>query len=183
MKKNDLKQFEAIAAENKQKKATTLNVDMSTIEEQASKELSETEKINGFYATHAIEHYCEILNEVVEDVTATIEGLKKENGVYWLFTSPVFSESKTQSDWEKENESKGVIFVEKVVNNYWYKRPFVIGNANGVKNLINGYSRYLEDKDNSTERERKTFEKAAKLAGMELNDFLKLVKREDLIKK
>lgn len=170
------KAIQEIANENKQLESTSTNVDMTELEISASKELSETDKINAFYAYTAIKVYCKVLGKNEEKISQLLnQYLLKESGVYWLYTCPVFNE-KTREVWEEENKGKGVIFVEKILNNFWYKRPFVISNANSVKNLVNGWDRFKEDRKSAEERKFKKLSEAAKLLGVTLDDLLMLQK-------
>ena len=110
-------------------------------------ELSASDMLNAYLANHAIEHYCAALGEDVDEITAILNECKKEDGVYWLYTQPAIDGKKadgtplpTQEEWEKANTE--AIRADKIVGKQWYKRPFTLGDARGVKSIINGYDRY-----------------------------------------
>ena len=110
-------------------------------------ELSASDMLNAYLANHAVEHYCDALDENAEEINAILEECKKENGIYWLYTQPAIDGKKadgtplpTQEEWEKANTE--AVGVAKIVGKQWYKRPFTLGDARGVKSIINGYDRY-----------------------------------------
>jgi len=154
------KEFAAIANENKQAKATSANVDLNAGEIAASKELTESEKINAYLRAHAIEHYCAAVGADIQDITAVIDSCEKEPGVNWLFTAPKFDKDHTREEWEKQNT--GAVFVENLGGQEWFKRPFVYGDARGIRSLVNACNRYADEQKNAQKRLEK---KAA--AGLE----------------
>lgn len=110
-------------------------------------EMSASDMLNAYLANHAVEHYCAALDENEEEISSILEECKKEAGVYWLYTQPAIDGKKadgtplpTQEEWEKANPES--VRVDKIVGKQWYKRPFTLGDARGVKSIINGYDRY-----------------------------------------
>jgi len=118
---------------------------------ESGNELSQSEILNAYMANHAIEHYCAALNENKEEVSTILEECKKEEGVYWLYTQPAIDGTKsdgtplpTREEWESLN--KEAARVDNLAGKQWYKRPFVIGDARGVKSVVNAFDRYQDAK-------------------------------------
>lgn len=114
-------------------------------------ELTQSEILNAYLANHAVEHFCAALNEDKEDIENILAGCKKEDGVYWLYTQPAIDGMKadgeplpTREEWEKLNPA--AVRVENLAGKQWYKRPFVIGDARGVKSVVNAFDRYQDAK-------------------------------------
>ena len=149
MKKSD---FSAIANENKKVNATTANVDLSLIENSA-KDLTDSERLNAYLANHAVEHYCDALNADSNEIENTLQECEKENGVYWLYTAPKFDAEHKKEDWQAQNPS--AIFVANLGGQDWFKRPFVIGDARGVRSIVNAYNRYNSECENAEKRTQK----------------------------
>lgn len=154
------KMFSTIANENKQVKSTTANVDLSAGEVAASKELTQSERINAYLRSNAISHFCAATGENVDEITAILAGCEKEAGVNWLYTAPKFDATHTKEEWERQNE--GAIIADTLAGVTWYKRPFVYGDARGVRSLVNACRRYEDEQKNAQKRLEK---KAA--AGLE----------------
>lgn len=149
MKKND---FTAIANENKKVNTTSANVDLSVIENSA-KDLTDSERLNAYLANHAVEHYCAALNADSNEVENILQECEKESGIYWLYTAPKFDAEHTRDDWQKQNSS--AIFVANLGGQDWFKRPFVIGDARGVRSIVNAYNRYNAECVNAEKRMEK----------------------------
>lgn len=149
MKKSD---FTAIANENKKVNTTTANVDLSVIENSA-KDLTDSERLNAYLANHAVEHYCAALNADSNEIENTLQECEKESGVYWLYTAPKFDADHKKEDCEKQNSS--AIFVANLGGQDWFKRPFVIGDARGVRSIVNAYNRYNSECENAEKRTQK----------------------------
>ena len=108
-------------------------------------------------ANHAVEHYCAALNENEQEVNETLATCKKEEGEYWLFTQPAIDGKKTdgtplptREEWEKQNPS--AVRVDNLAGKQWYKRPFIIGDARGVKSVVNAYDRYQDAKQGAKKK-------------------------------
>ena len=146
-----------------------------------SVELTESQTLNAWFANHAVEHYCAALGGDVEEINATLQDIKKEDGVYWLYTQPAIDGKKsdgtplpTAAEWEKLNE--GAVRVDKLNGKQWYKRPFTLGDARGVRSLINGYDNYLNAKQGAKDRERAKIEAAAAVLGVSVETLLAMKK-------
>ena len=174
------KMFAVIANENKQVKATSANVDLSAGEVAASKELTESEKINAYLRAHAIEHYCAAVGADIQDITAVIDSCEKEAGVNWLYTAPKFDKEHTREEWEKQNT--GAVFVENLGGQEWFKRPFVYGDARGIRSLVNACNRYADEQKNAQKRLQKKGDNGlealnilAQQNGMDLRTYLESI--------
>lgn len=118
---------------------------------ESGNELSQSEILNAYLANHAVEHFCAALGENEEEINEVLESCKKEEGVYWLFTQPAIDGTKadgtplpTREEWEKLNPE--AVRVDNLAGKQWYKRPFVIGDARGVKSVVNAFDRYEDAK-------------------------------------
>lgn len=172
------KDFTAIANENKKVNATTKNVDMVEVETESAKELTESEKLNAYLASHAVDHYCAALYQDVNEVNDILAECEKESGIYWVYTSPKFDETHTREMWVKSYPS--AISLDKLGGVEWFKRPFVIGDARGVKTVVNSYNRYQSELTNAQKRTEKkalngidALKILAEQNGMTLADYLK----------
>lgn len=118
---------------------------------ESGNELSQSEILNAYLANHAVEHFCAALNENEEEVNAILTECKKEEGIYWLYTQPAIDGTKadgtplpTREEWESLNTE--AVRVDNLAGKQWYKRPFVIGDARGVKSVVNAFDRYQDAK-------------------------------------
>lgn len=132
---------------NEEKKV--VNQESAKVAIEQGNELTTTEQLNAYLMNHAVEHYCAALGEDEEEVNTILAACKKEEGEYWLFTQPAIDGKKadgtplpTREEWEKANTS--AVRVDMLAGKQWYKRPFVIGDARGVKSIVNAYERYNE---------------------------------------
>lgn len=118
---------------------------------ESGNELTQSEILNAYLANHAIEHYCAALNENKEEINNVLAECKKEEGIYWLYTQPAIDGVKsdgtplpTREEWESLNTE--AVRVDNLAGKQWYKRPFVIGDARGVKSVVNAFERYADAK-------------------------------------
>lgn len=149
-----------------------------------SEELSISQRLDAYQANHAVEHYCAALNKSEEEraeVERVLESIKKEEGVYWLYTQPAVDgkNSKgeplpTSEQWL--SETKGAVRVDTLAGKQWFKRPYTLGSLKGVNMLVSGYARYLEEKAGAKDREQKKLEAAAAILGISVEDLLALKK-------
>jgi len=159
------------------KNAEVLNVEnVENIENvkaaiEQGQELTESETLNAYLANHAVEHYCAALNENEQEVNDILAACKKEEGEYWLYTQPAIDGKKadgtplpTREDWEKANSS--AVRVDNLAGKQWYKRPFVIGDARGVKSIVNAFARYNEAKEGAKKKVDNLLEATAKVLGI-----------------
>lgn len=172
------KDFTAIANENKKVNTTTKNVEMMEVETESAKELTESEKLNAYLANHAVDHYCAALHQDSEDITDILAECEKESGIYWVFTNPKFDAEHTREMWLKSYPS--AVSLGKLGGNEWFKRPFVIGDARGVKTVVNSYNRYQSELANAQKRTEKkalsgidALKILAEQNGMTLAEYLK----------
>ena len=174
MKKSD---FTAIANENKKVSATSTNVDMSQVENQSNKELTDSEKLNAYMAAHAIEHYCNALGADMSEVENILNETSARDGANWFYTCPTFDKNMTKEKWEEENPN--AIHIEELGGKHWYKRLFVIGDARGVRSIVKSYYRLEDAKENADKRLNKkaddglnALELLAKKEGMKIDEYI-----------
>jgi len=156
MAKVNEKQFNEIANSEKQVKATSANVDMSQVETQSAKELTESERLNAFMALHAVEHYCAALGADENEVRGILEETATANGANFVFTCPKFDKTHTREEWLKSYPN--AISLGDLGGNEWFKRSFIIGDARGVKTVVNSFNRYDYEKKNANKRQDKKAE-------------------------
>lgn len=161
-----------------------VNIESTKKAIEQEQELSVSQILDAYLTNHAVEHYCAALGKSAEEraeVEQILDTLKKESGVYWLYTQPAVdgTDSKgkklpTSEQWLSENE--GAVRVDKLAGKQWFKRPYTLGSLKGVNQLISGYARYLDDKAGAKERELKKLEAAAAVLGISVEQLLALKK-------
>ena len=120
-------------------------------------ELSQSEILNAYLANHAVEHYCAALGEDEDCVNEVLTECEKEEGVYWLYTQPAIDGTKadgnplpTREEWESLNPA--AVCIDNFAGKQWYKRPFVVGDARGVKSIVNAFARYQYAKNGAKKK-------------------------------
>jgi len=123
------------------------NVETTKAAIEQERELSVSEKVAAYMANHAVEDYCDALNLNVENVENTLESIKKEDGLYWVFTCPAIGGTRpdgkpnpTQEEWEAAN--KGAIRCDILDNKQWYKKAISIDDAQSVRRLMSSLGNY-----------------------------------------
>ena len=142
---------------------------------ESGNELTQSEILNAYLANHAVEHYCAALNENEEEVSEVLAACKKEEGIYWLYTQPAIDGKKadgtplpTREEWERLNTE--AVRVDNLAGKQWYKRPFVIGDARGVKSVVNAYDRYQSAIDGAAKMVDNTLAAAAAILGVSVEE-------------
>jgi len=142
---------------------------------ESGNELTQSEILNAYLANHAVEHYCAALNENEDEVNEVLAACKKEEGIYWLFTQPAIDGKKadgtplpTREEWERLNTE--AVRVDNLAGKQWYKRPFVIGDARGVKSVVNAYDRYQSAIDGAAKKVDNTLAAAAAILGVSVEE-------------
>lgn len=153
MAKVNEKQFQEIANSEKQVKATSANVDMSQVEIQSSKEQTESERLNAYMSLHAVEHYCAALGADEKEISAILKETETANGENFVYTSPKFDKTHTREEWLKSYPY--AVSLGKLGGVEWFKRTFLIGDARGVKTVVNSYNRYNAEIKNAQKRTEK----------------------------
>lgn len=142
---------------------------------ESGNELTQSEILNAYLANHAVEHYCAALNENEQEVNEVLAACKKEEGIYWLYTQPAIDGKKadgtplpTREEWERLNTE--AVRVDNLAGKQWYKRPFVIGDARGVKSVVNAYDRYQSAIDGAAKKVDNTLAAAAAILGVSVEE-------------
>lgn len=142
---------------------------------ESGNELSQSEILNAYLANHAVEHYCAALNENEDEVNEVLAACKKEDGIYWLYTQPAIDGKKadgtplpTREEWERLNTE--AVRVDNLAGKQWYKRPFVIGDARGVKSVVNAFDRYQSAIDGAAKKVDNTLAAAAAILGVSVEE-------------
>lgn len=142
---------------------------------ESGNELTQSEILNAYLANHAVEHYCAALNENEQEVSEVLAACKKEEGIYWLYTQPAIDGKKadgtplpTREEWERLNTE--AVRVDNLAGKQWYKRPFVIGDARGVKSVVNAYDRYQSAIDGAAKKVDNTLAAAAAILGVSVEE-------------
>lgn len=142
---------------------------------ESGNELTQSEILNAYLANHAVEHYCAALNENEDEVGEVLAACKKEEGIYWLYTQPAIDGKKadgtplpTREEWERLNTE--AVRVDNLAGKQWYKRPFVIGDARGVKSVVNAYDRYQSAIDGAAKKVDNTLSAAAAILGVSVEE-------------
>lgn len=142
---------------------------------ESNNELSQSEILNAYLANHAVEHYCSALNENEDEVNEVLAACKKEEGIYWLYTQPAIDGKKadgtplpTREEWERLNTE--AVRVDNLAGKQWYKRPFVIGDARGVKSVVNAFDRYQSAIDGAAKKVDNTLAAASAILGVSVEE-------------
>ena len=142
---------------------------------ESGNELTQSEILNAYLANHAVEHFCAALNENEDEVNEVLAACKKEEGIYWLYTQPAIDGKKadgtplpTREEWERLNTE--AVRVDNLAGKQWYKRPFVIGDARGVKSVVNAYDRYQSAIDGAAKKVDNTLAAAAAILGVSVEE-------------
>ncbi len=138
-------------------KKSVVNEDLVKDAIESGEELSQSERLNAYLANHAVEHFCAALNEEEEEINSILEACEKEEGIYWCYTQPAIDGKKadgtplpTREEWEKDNTS--AVRVDNLAGKQWYKKPFTIGDARGVRTIVSAYGRYMDAKDGAKKK-------------------------------
>jgi len=141
--------------------ANKVNVNNESTTKQAieeARELSMSERVRAYLAIHAVEHYCAALGiEDVEKVQKAIDVVKKEEGIYFVYTCPVIggvnSDGKpnpTREEWEAAN--KGAIRCDVMDSKQWYKKAISLEDANSVRRILSSLSNYMDAREKGKAR-------------------------------
>lgn len=149
------------------------NIENTKAAIEQEKELTQSETINAWLAAHAVEHYCAALGESEEETIEVLAKCDASNGQHYLFTQPAIGGKRsdntpnpTREEWEKLNPN--AIYVAELAGKYWYKRLFTIGDARGVRSIINGYTNYLKAVEGAEKKVENTLAAAAALLGVDV---------------
>ena len=140
-----------MANNKKNDNAVVENVENVKNAVESGNELTQSEILNAYLANHAVEHFCAALNENEEEIKNVLAECKKEEGIYWLYTQPSIDGTKADGTplptrEERESLNTEAVRVDNLAGKQWYKRPFVIGDARGVKSVVNAFDRYADAK-------------------------------------
>ena len=137
--------------------------------------------INAYLSNHAVEHYCAAVGADAVEVQSILDCCKKEEGVYWLHTCPAIDGTKadgtklpTKEEWKKQN--KEAVEVATLNGKTWFKRPFVIGDARGVRSIVSAHYNFIDAKDGAAKREADKIAAAAAVLGVSVETLLALKK-------
>lgn len=133
------------------------NVEAAKVAVETEKELTVSERVSAYLANHAVEHYCDALGLDVDKVQATVDAVKKEDGLYWVFTAPVIGGTRpdgkpnpTREEWEAMN--KGAIRCDVLDSKQWYKKAISIDDANSVRRILSSLGNYRDAKEKGRAR-------------------------------
>lgn len=159
-----------------------MNVESVKTAIEQGEELTVSQTINAFLANHAVEHYCAAVGADVENVQVSLDSCRKEEGVHWLYTCPAIdgknsdgSAQPTKQEWKEKNPA--AVEVGNINGKCWFKRPFVIGDARGVRSVIAALDNYTEAKRTAKEREAAKIAAAAAVLGVDVETLLALKKK------
>lgn len=141
--------------------ATKVNVNNSDNAKQAieeARELTISERVRAYLSNHAVEHYCAAMGiEDAESVQKAIDVVKKEEGIYFVYTCPVIggvnSDGKpnpTREEWEAAN--KGAIRCDVMDSKQWYKKAVTLEDANTVRRVLSSLSNYMDAREKGKAR-------------------------------
>ena len=159
------------------KNLEVLNAEIAKQEIEQGKELSIREKVAAYLALHAAEHYALACGDVEqEEVDELLNNIKKEDGIYWLFTCPVIggNNSKTgkpnptKEEWEKLNPD--AVRVDNLAGRQWYKKPKTLNDATDIVNLVSGWNRYNDAIEGAEKKVESTLAAAAAILGISVDE-------------
>ena len=144
-------------------------------------ELTTSQVINAYLANHAVEHYCAAIGADADEVAAKLASCEKETGIYWLYTCPAIDGKKadgtaypTKDAWKGQNPE--AVEIGYLNGKCWFKRPFVIGDARGVRSIVAAVDNYTNAKQGAADREAAKIAAAAAVLGVDVETLLALKK-------
>jgi len=159
-----------------------MNVESVKTAIENGEELTLSQTINAYLAIHAVEHYCAAVGANVEAVQKCLNLCQKEEGVWWLYTCPAIdgtnsdgTQQPTKQEWKEKNPA--AVEVGNINGKCWFKRPFVIGDARGVRSVVAALDNYTEAKRTAKERETAKIAAAAAVLGVDVETLLALKKK------
>lgn len=166
----------------KQVEATKVaNVETTKAAIENESELTTSQVINAYLANNAIPHYCAAVGADVDEITAKVATCEKETGIHWLYTCPAIDGKKadgtklpTKDEWKNSNPE--AVEIGMINGKCWFKRPFVIGDARGVRSIIAALDNYTNAKQGAKEREAAKIAAAAAVLGVDVETLLALKK-------
>lgn len=164
------------------KEMKVVNVESTKTAIEQGEELTMAQTINAYLANHAVEHYCAAVGVEVEAVQYCLDLCQKEEGVWWLYTCPAIdgtnsdgSQQPTKSQWKEKNPA--AVEIGCINGKVWFKRPFIIGDARGVRSVVAALDNYTEAKRTAKEREAAKIAAAAAVLGVDVETLLALKKK------
>lgn len=166
---------------NKNEATKVANVETAKVAIENETEMSQSQVINAWLANHAIEHYCAAVGADVSEISGKVASCEKEAGVHWLYTCPAIDGKKsdgtklpTKEEWKKSNPE--AVEIGMINGKCWFKRPFIIGDARGVRSIIAALDNYTNAKQGAKEREAAKIAAAAAVLGVDVETLLALKK-------
>lgn len=124
--------------------------------EQAA-ELSDMERLRGYMANHAVEHYCAALDLDTTAVAAKLERARRDDSTFWVYTQPAIGGTRadgkpnpTQSEWETANPD--AIRCDILDSKQWYKKAVTIEDALSVRRISASLTNYDKAAEKGKER-------------------------------
>ena len=161
----------------------TMNVETTKFRIENESEMSEAQRINAYLASHAVEHYCAALglnsDEMIKATENVVNCCEKEPGVHWLYTCPAIdgknadgTNQPTKEEWKDKNPS--AVELGRINGKVWFKRPFIIGDARGVRSIGASFTNYSDAIKTAKEREMAKIQAAAAVLGVDVETLLAL---------
>lgn len=166
---------------NKNEATKVANVETTKVAIESETEMTASQVINAYLANHAVEHYCAAMGADTESVKKVLDSCAKEAGVHWLYTCPAIDGKKsdgtklpTKEEWKGSNPE--AVEIGMINGKCWFKRPFIIGDARGVRSVFNAFENYMNAKQGAKEREAAKIAAAAAVLGVDVETLLALRK-------
>ena len=165
----------------KNESAKVANVESVKVAVENATELSIRDKVAGYLANHAIEHYCAATGEDVAEITAILEKVEKESGIYWRFTCPAIGgqnskgeNNPTEDEWMKNNPD--AVRVDKIAGKQWFKKPTTLNDALSVRSIVAAYDNYQAAIVGAKKKVDNTLSAAAAILGISVEQLKALQK-------
>lgn len=161
--------------QTKEQTTKVVNVENTKSAIESATELSVREKVAGYLANHAVEHYCAATGESVEEITAILSECEKESGIYWRYTCPAIGgqnsrgeNNPTESEWMKQNPD--AVRVDKLAGKQWFKKPTTLADALTIRSIVASYDNYQSAIAGAQKRVENTLAAAALIAGCSVEE-------------
>lgn len=160
---------------NKNLKPNVVNVENQKAVIENAAELSIRDKVAGFLANHAVEHYCAATGEDSEEIKAILSECEKESGIYWRYTCPVIGgtnsrgeKNPTEDEWMKTNTD--AVRVDNIAGRQWFKKPVTLADALTIRSIVASYDNYQAAVSGAKKKVENTLEATARIAGLSVEE-------------
>ena len=160
---------------NKKTATNVANQETAKVAIETATELSIREKVAGYLANHALEHYCAATGEDETEISAILSECEKETGIYWRYTCPAIGgtnsrgeKNPTEAEWMKTNPD--AVRVDNIAGRQWFKKPTTLADALTIRSIVASYDNYQVAVAGAKKKVENTLEATARIAGLSVEE-------------